>query len=149
MIEKERKFLCWKKPEKAIFLADILQVYIVSSKIFESRVRFSKKEESKKTELTIKLRLSDTSRIELNYIIPTVIGKILTKNKKNRVYKKRYIYIDDGYIWEIDLIRKNEKLMILAELENQIYKKNSLPDFIKYEVTGLDIYSSKNLYKII
>jgi CYTH domain-containing protein len=78
-----------------------------------------------------------------------VIGKILTKNKKNRVYKKRYIYIDDGYVWEIDLIRKNEKLMILAELENQIYKNYSLPDFIKYEVTGLDIYSSKNLYKII
>jgi len=148
MIENERKFLCWSIPKSAEHIEDHLQFYIYESKNIEVRVRIVSKEKNKHAEITFKYDISDRKRVEYTKNIPLLLAKLLKIKNNNIIKKRRYIYHNEGFRWEIDKFLSNKKL-IIAELENQDSKNLSIPSFIKYEVTNNKRYRNRNISKLL
>lgn len=148
MIENERKFLCWFLPTGAIHLEDQLQFYIYQSKKSEVRVRIISKESNKYAEITYKIDITKTKRYEITRKIPLFIAKLLKIRVKKKIKKRRYLYHNDGFTWEIDRYI-GIKSLIIAELENQDSRNLQIPSFIKYEVSGNKRYRNRNISKLL
>jgi|688.fasta_scaffold55364_3 CYTH domain-containing protein len=148
MIENERKFLCWFLPTGAIHLEDQLQFYIYTSKKSEVRVRIISKDSNKRAEITYKIDITNRKRFEITREIPLFIAKLFKNIVKNKIKKRRYLYHNDGYTWEIDKYIGNKSL-IIAELENQDSRNLQIPNFIKYEVSSNKRYRNRNISKLI
>jgi CYTH domain-containing protein len=149
MIERERKFICWHIPSTANLFEKQKQIYLYYNKSVEIRVRIKKNVLSNiiKSEVTFKQFIDRERRYEFTLPIGNKLGKVILLLNKNVITKHRYIYIENSQRWEIDRIISPKGLPIIAEFENINTTLKVLPKFIKYEVTGVERYKGKNIYK--
>lgn len=149
MIERERKFICWEIPKAARLFEKHKQFYLFSSKNLEVRVRVKKVVRSGeiKSELTLKKSIDRERRLEYTLPINRYISKVLLVFARNKVIKNRYIYKENNIKWEIDSFLFPSGLPIICEYENNDTYIKELPEFIKYEVTGMDRYKNKSINK--
>ncbi len=149
MIERERKFICWYLPKGARLFEKHKQFYLYSSKNLEVRVRIKKVAGSGeiKSELTLKKSIDRERRLEYTLPINRYISKLLVVFTRNKVIKNRYIYKENNIKWEIDCFIFPTGLPIICEYENSDTYIKELPEFINYEVTGMERYKSRGINK--
>lgn len=149
MIERERKFICWYIPEGARLLEKHKQFYLYTSKNLEVRVRVKKEAGSNtiKSELTLKKSIDKERRLEYSLPINKFISNLLLVFGGNKVIKNRYIYKENNIKWEIDRFIFPTGLPIICEYENSDTDIKDLPNFINYEVTGMERYKNKSINK--
>lgn len=135
MIEIERKFLVknldfvkYSVPHR------IRQGYILTEKNRVVRVRIK----DKKAFLTLKTSPVGFSRYEFEYEIPVDEAEIMLKEmcQKPIIDKVRFVHIQHGKKWEIDVFNGENEGLIIAEIElNSKDETFSLPPYIGKEVT--------------
>ena len=134
--EIERKFLVndnsWKGKIKRT--DHIIQGYLANTDRGSIRVRISNNEGS----LSIKSMTLDISRLEYDYPIPLDDARTLIANfcMQPVIEKLRHYIEDDKHIWEIDVFEKENKGLIIAEIEltdpEEVFHK---PDWVGAEVS--------------
>lgn len=135
--EIERKFLVisdsWKENIKRT--DHIIQGYLANTDRGSIRVRITANEGS----LSIKSMTLGISRIEYDYCIPLDDARNLIANfcLQPVIEKLRY-YVEDGdHVWEIDVFEKENKGLVVAEIElsdpEELFNK---PDWIGDEVSN-------------
>ena len=136
-------------PKEARLLEKHKQFYLYSSENLEVRVRVKKVARTGeiKSELTIKKSIDRERRLEFTLPINRYISKILLVFARNKVIKNRYIYKENNIKWEIDRFISPSGLPIICEYENIDTYIKELPEFIKYEVTGMERYKNKSINK--
>ena len=99
--------------------------------------------------LTIKGKTIGATRPEFEYEIPYEDAKeMLNKFCKKRIKKTRYIVQQSPHKWEIDIFEKENKGLIIAEIELEKEKDYFfVPKWIKEEVTYESNYFNSNLLK--
>lgn len=147
--EIERKFLVnvkkWKEIEKPEPL-HFRQGYFTTTPGKSIRVRNS----GKKSYLTIKGETLNLIRDEFEYEIPTDDAlELLDKFCDSELEKYRYIIFYNGKKWEVDVFLKDNKGLIIAEIEleypDEIFH---LPEWVDKEVTGIEkYYNAELVYK--
>lgn len=150
-IEIERKFLVDKSklPELSnLKFRQISQCYITMEDDYVERVRLSiEPDNSFVCELTRKSAESGMSRTEEthNISLEEAIDKI-NRSPYNVIHKKRYHYIHNDLLWEIDIFGAECKGLIVAEVEipSEDYELD-LPEFVTEEVTDKKEYYNKEL----
>lgn len=103
---------------------------------------------SKRAELTIKGKKTDLTRYEFEYDIPYQEGEeLINKIAKTPIIKKiRYIVDYKEYEWEVDVFKKENRGLILAEIELEKEDEEfELPEFVTQEVTEDPRYYNYNL----
>ena len=125
------------------------QFYLYSSKNLELRIRVKKVvgSEKIKSELTLKKTIDRERRLEYTIPINRYISELLVVFARNKVIKNRYIYKENNIKWEIDRFIFPTGLPIICEYENSDTNIKELPEFINYEVTGMERYKSKGINK--
>ncbi|HBM15606.1 MAG TPA: adenylate cyclase [Lentisphaeria bacterium] len=135
-IEIERKFLVrdssWMKGVPPIYYC---QGYISTHNGATVRVRIGEN----KAYLCIKSIAVKISRSEFEYPIPIEDAKAILDNLCARplIEKNRYKIKIGNLLWEIDVFEKNNKGLIIAEVELEREDQDiELPPWILREVTG-------------
>lgn len=125
------------------------QFYLYSSKNLELRIRVKKVvgSEKIKSELTLKKTIDRERRFEYTLTINRYISNVLVVFARNKVIKNRYIYKENNIKWEIDRFIFPTGLPIICEYENSDTNIKELPEFINYEVTGMERYKCKGINK--
>jgi CYTH domain-containing protein len=147
-MEIERKFLVNKekwdqlnKPEPQFFR----QGYFSTNPGKSIRVRIG----GLKSYLTIKSETPEISRSEFEYEIPNADAEeLLITLCDARLEKNRFIIFYKNKKWEIDVFLKENKGLIVAEIELEIPDENvELPEWIEKEITGNRKYYNAELVK--
>lgn len=144
-IEIERKFLLknedWRSEVKSKTI--IKQGYLNSEKERTVRVRVG----NDKGYLTIKGVNINATRQEFEYEIPVKEAELLLLLCEMPIIEKiRNIILNDGNMWEIDEFEKENKGLILAEIELESEEeKFSIPSWLGEEVTHDTRYFNSNL----
>lgn len=146
-IEIERKFLVKNNSwMKGIIPTYYCQGYIPTLNNATVRVRIG----GNKAYLCIKSSVVSISRSEFEYPIPLEEAKDILNNlcAKPLIEKNRYKLKIGNLLWEIDIFEKENKGLIIAEVElpREDYKID-LPDWILREVTGNAKYYNSMLVK--
>lgn len=143
-IEIERKFLvrgdAWRENLTPVFFR---QGYLQTAPC-TIRVRT----EDRKGVLTIKGPVQNISRPEFEYEIPYEDAKLLldTLVRKPLIQKHRFTCVYHGKTWIIDEFFKENKGLIVAEIELAHEDETfDLPPWVKEEVTGDRRYANSNL----
>ncbi len=144
-IEIERKFLLknedWRSEVKSKTI--IKQGYLNSQKEKTVRVRVR----NDKGYLTIKGINLNATRQEFEYEIPITDAELLLLLCEMPIIEKiRNIILDDGKMWEIDEFERENKGLILAEIElDSEEEKFRIPSWLGEEVTHDTRYFNSNL----
>ena len=144
-IEIERKFLLkndsWRNISQGVHYR---QGYLNSAKNRTVRVRMV----NNKGSLTIKSANTGATRLEFEYEIPkdecnTMLDVLVEKPVIEKIrYKVKY----KGFVWEIDEFFKENKGLIVAEIELESEnQKFEIPEWIGKEVTDDPRYFNSNL----
>lgn len=144
-IETERKFLLKKLPLLISEGEKILQSYIFIDNQKEARVRISKG----KATLAIKINSDDISRKEFEIPLceKDALEFINYYCSKPPIEKTRYVIFLEGMKWEIDIFEKQNKGLILAEIElDYPEQKFNIPHWLEREVTYNRCYYNSYLY---
>ncbi|MFT4663155.1 MAG: adenylate cyclase [Gammaproteobacteria bacterium] len=144
-IEIERKFLLasedWrKKADKGTIFK---QGYLNSQKERTVRIRIA----GTKGLITVKGVTVKNSRAEFEYEIPLAdAGELLLLCEKPLIEKRRYIVMENGMTWEVDVFEGENEGLILAEVELESEQQEVvLPDWVGEEVSGDVRYYNANL----
>lgn len=146
-LEIERKFLLkndtWKTLVKEEFL--IKQGYLNSEKERTVRVRTY----GDKGIITIKGKNNNLTRKEFEYTIPLSDAiQMLELAEMPIIEKTRFIVINDGNTWEIDVFEGVNKGLVVAEIELESEtEKFEIPDWIGEEVSTDPKYYNACLIK--
>jgi adenylate cyclase len=100
--------------------------------------------------LTIKGKRKGNTRDEYEYEIPLKDAKEIIEKFciKPVIIKIRYLYKFKGFTWEIDVFQKENKGLIIAEIELKEEKQEfPLPPWISKEVTGDKRYNNSKLIR--
>ena len=147
--EIERKFLVnvqkWEaldKPQPQLYR----QGYFTTNPGKSIRIRYS----GEHSYLTIKSEPANLSRSEFEYEIPNKEAlELLDHFCDAELEKYRYIIIHHNKKWEVDVFLKDNKGLIMAEIELKTPDEPvDLPSWIQKEVTGDDKYYNAKLVKI-
>lgn len=142
--EIERKFLIdaerWKLQGKPVKMA---QAYLCIDEKKVIRVRVA----GEQAFLTIKSNVKGISRDEYEYEIPLEDArKLLHLNQGALVEKTRYLFEEQGKLWEIDVFEGSNKGLIVAEIElNSEHEHFEKPEWILDEVSTDERYYNFNL----
>jgi len=140
-VEIERKFLVKKdkwnlvsKPKKDFYRQGYL--YYDSNKTI--RVR----QTNDKGYITIKGSVIGLSRPEFEYEIPKAEAEeLLNQFSVSELIKVRYKILFKNKVWEIDEFLGDNLGLIIAEIELEHENEQfEMPDWIAYEVTGINKY---------
>ena len=146
-IEIEKKFLLNYLPFSLMTDKEYIeQGYIVREKNKSVRVRLY----GNKGFITIKSDLKGILRREYEYIVPKEDAKemLLFVCEKPLIQKNRYKVLFNGLEWTIDEFKKENKGLLLAEIElNSSDQKFELPDWIGKEVSHDPKYYNVNLIR--
>jgi len=149
-IEIERKFLV-----KTDILKDLIennffnnkitikQGYILNSKEKVVRIRIT----NDKSYITIKGQNKGLSRPEYEYEIPKIDSEEMINTLcSNIIEKTRYVWKNNGNIWEVDIFHGDNEGLILAEVEipSEDYYIE-LPNWIDKDVSNDIKYYNNNL----
>ena len=146
-LEIERKFLLkndnWKALVKEEFL--IKQGYLNSAKERTVRIRTY----GDKGVITIKGKTNNLTRKEFEYAIPlTEALQMLEIAEKPLIEKTRFIVINNGNTWEIDVFEGMNKGLLVAEIELESEsEKFEIPEWIGQEVSTDPKYYNACLIK--
>lgn len=91
------------------------------------------------------------ARPEFEYDIPVFDALFMMKRCPNRISKTRYMFKQDGVLYEVDVFDGDHLGLIMAEVEfDSIEKANSfeMPAFAIAEVTDDHRYSNSNLSRM-
>ncbi len=144
-IEIERKFLLasegWRK--KADQGTVFRQGYLNAQKERTVRVRVA----GTKGLITIKGVTVRNSRAEFEYEIPLNDAKeLLLLCEKPLIEKRRYLVIENGMTWEVDVFEGENEGLVLAEVELEFEEQEVvLPSWVGEEVSGDARYYNANL----
>lgn len=143
--EIERKFRVKEDTWRSVKGTRYRQGYLNSAK--ERNVRVRTMED--KAYLTIKGIAIGASRMEFEYEIPVQdANELLEICEKPLIEKTRYRVQEGGFVWEVDEFFRENKGLIVAEVEleseDQEFPK---PDWVGEEVTGDPRYFNSNLIK--
>tara|TARA_Y100000748_G_C15265616_1_gene398553 strand:+ start:186 stop:653 length:468 start_codon:yes stop_codon:yes gene_type:complete len=139
-LEIEKKFLVLNDSfkNKSYKSINIIQGYIFSSDSKVLRVWIT----PKKSKISIKSG-SNIIRNEFEYEIPSKDAQdLLLLSKGYVIYKTRYLIKFEGFIWEVDVFQKENKGLIVAEIE--LEQENQ--KFIKPRWLGEEISFNKKYY---
>ncbi len=135
-IEIERKFL--PKPDFELSdisffkVQEIKQAYLSTDKNLTIRVRLK----DAKAFITIKGINKGWKRSEYEYEIPYSEGIELMEMSSLRIEKKRYLYLENSKIWEIDIFEGNLAGLVLVEVEMESENEDVLiPSWVGKEVS--------------
>lgn len=146
-IEIEKKFLLNYLPFSLMTDKEYIeQGYIVREKNKSVRVRLY----GNKGFITIKSDLKGILRREYEYSVPKEDAKemLLFICEKPLIQKNRYKVLFNGLEWTIDEFKKENKGLLLAEIElNSSDQKFELPDWIGKEVSHDPKYYNVNLIR--
>jgi adenylate cyclase len=157
MIEIERKFLVKKSAIDAQFVLNahriirMKQGYISNNEKGSVRVRIETENGESVAWLNSKLKTDDPSTShEEKCSIPVDYAEYVLKHFCiNNIEKTRLHVIFDDRNWEIDIFRKPDPSLILAEIElNSLDEKITLPDWVGDEVTGNAKYYNANMVEL-
>ena len=144
-IEIERKYLIkndtWRqKVQKSTI---IRQGFLNTEPERTVRVR----QKGNKGFLTIKVKTEGIARLEFEYEIPLVEAQeLLHLCLPHLIEKERFIVLEKGLTWEIDVFSGNNKGLIIAEVELDSSEQDILlPDWIAEEVSTDARYYNSNL----
>ena len=146
-LEIERKFLLkndnWKALVKEEFL--IKQGYLNSAKERTVRIRTY----GDKGIITIKGKTKNLTRKEFEYAIPlTEALQMLEIAEKPIIEKTRFIVINNGNTWEIDVFEGMNNGLLVAEIELESEnEKFEIPEWIGQEVSTDPKYYNACLIK--
>ena len=145
--EIERKFLVigdgWRGRATA---TAIRQGYLCSEKTRSVRVRIA----GDRGTLTIKGTAVGAARAEYEYEIPVGEAQELLDRlcEQPLIEKTRYVVVDAGNVWEIDVFAGDNAGLIVAEVELEDEGQHvDLPAWIGEEITGDPRYLNANLFK--
>jgi|TARA_B110000459_G_C16620577_1_gene501387 adenylate cyclase len=146
-LEIERKFLLKNDTWKPLIKEEILikQGYLNSEKERTVRIRTY----GDKGVITIKGKNNNLTRKEFEYPIPLAdVIEMLELTEMPIIEKTRFIVINDGNTWEIDVFKGVNKGLVVAEieLENET-EKFEIPDWIGEEVSADPKYYNASLIK--
>ena len=139
-IEIEKKFLVLNNSFKKLSYSriDIIQGYIFSSKNKVLRIRLT----PETSKIAIKSG-NNITREEYEYEVPYKDSKqLLLLCDGYKIEKKRYLVKFKGFIWEVDVFLKENKGLVVAEIE--LNDENQ--DFIKPNWIGSEISLDKKYY---
>jgi adenylate cyclase len=147
MIEIERKFLVSSNAWKLGFVESetlIRQAYLFDDALKSVRIRIK----SDRALLTIKMG-KGVARDEFEYDIPMEDAmKMIEGAKLPCLEKTRYVVLNDGDRWEVDVFQGRWSGLILAELELTHEEQSfSIPSWLGEEVTSNPQYLNANLFK--
>ena len=146
-LEIERKFLLKNDNWKALVKEEILikQGYLNSEKERTVRVRTY----GDKGVITIKGKTNNLTRKEFEYAIPlTEALQMLEIAEKPLIEKTRFIVINNGNTWEIDVFEGMNKGLLVAEIELESEsEKFEIPEWIGQEVSTDPKYYNACLIK--
>ena len=145
--EIERKFLVagddWRGRAKGIA---IRQGYLCSELTRSVRVRIA----DDRGTLTIKGIAVGAARAEYEYEIPVGEAEELLDRlcEQPLIEKTRYVVVDAGNAWDIDVFAGDNAGLIVAEVELEDEGQHvDLPAWIGEEITGDPRYLNANLFK--
>jgi len=145
--EIERKFLVvgdsWRGRATA---TAIRQGYLCSEKTRSVRVRIA----GDRGTLTIKGSATGAARAEYEYEIPLADAEELLDRlcEQPLIEKTRYVVVDAGNVWEIDVFAGDNAGLIVAEVELEDEGQHvDLPAWIGEEITGDPRYLNANLFR--
>jgi adenylate cyclase len=136
-IEIERKFLVSPEDFETIKFSGvrtIKQGYLANSKEKSVRIRI----DDNRGYLTVKGGASGISKLEFEYDIPVEEAEEMLKKLTDGklVEKKRYIYLQDAKVWEVDVFQGNNSGLIVAEIELKSEDEEiTIPDWCGEEVS--------------
>ena len=146
-LEIERKFLLKNDTWKPLIKEEILikQGYLNSEKERTVRVRTY----GDKGVITIKSKNNNLTRKEFEYPIPLAdVIEMLELTEMPIIEKTRFIVINDGNTWEIDVFKGVNKGLVVAEIELESEtEKFEIPDWIGEEVSADPKYYNASLIK--
>ena len=146
-LEIERKFLLKNDNWKALVKEEILikQGYLNSEKERTVRVRTY----GDKGVITIKGKTNNLTRKEFEYAIPlTEALQMLEIAEKPLIEKTRFIVINNGNTWEIDVFEGMNNGLLVAEIELESEnEKFEIPEWIGQEVSTDPKYYNACLIK--
>ncbi len=147
-VEIERKYLLrnddWRL--NANHGTKFEQGYIIGSDKASVRVRT----EGSKAFINIKSATLGVKRLEYEYAIPLDEAQELMTSlcEKPLVQKTRYIVIENGDEWEVDVFEGDNKGLVVAEIELQSEQQSiELPSWCGEEVSNDPKYYNVNLAK--
>lgn len=143
--EIERKFLLKNESWRAedFTKIEIQQGYLNSDPRRVVRIRLK----NRIGIITIKGKMEGITRIEYEYEIPYKDGvELLKLCEAPIIAKDRYLVLHHGKTWEIDIFKKENAGLKVAEIElNSEEEAFELPDWIGAEVTQDKRYLNSNL----
>jgi len=146
-LEIERKFLLKNDNWKALVKEEILikQGYLNSEKERTVRVRTY----GDKGVITIKGKTNNLTRKEFEYAIPlTEALQMLEIAEKPIIEKTRFVVINNGNTWEIDVFEGMNNGLLVAEIELESEnEKFEIPEWIGQEVSTDPKYYNACLIK--
>jgi CYTH domain-containing protein len=130
----------------------IRQGYLAFSKGMTTRIRSLKENSDKKWFLTFKQKVSERV-IEIEKKIDDRDGNDLWEVCVGKIKKDRYLFLEGGYTWELDLFKKGSNIYFIVleiELPEGALRPKNVPkflrDFVVYEVPLTDDrFSNKRL----
>lgn len=147
MIEIERKFLVknlefvkYSVPQR------IIQGYIVAEEGRVVRVRIK----DKKAFLTLKTAATGFARHEFEYEIPVADAEHMLQEmcQKPLIDKVRFVHLQHGKKWEIDIFNGENEGLVIAEIELQSKDERfAIPPYIGEEVTDDERYYNSYIAK--
>lgn len=149
MIEIERKFLVKREAISDLSNCfDIVQGYIINNENGSVRVRIeTEMGKLPKAFLMSKTKIDHMTNSETVDEISVENAKVMIKNFSFTVVEKtRCIRNVSGKKWEIDIFKRPNNGLLLAEIELKSVDENfELPDWIDKEVTGEAKYYNVNM----
>jgi adenylate cyclase len=144
--EIERKFLvrgdAWRT--LATQKMHIRQAYLASDGKASIRVRVK---EDREATLTVKSRIPERRRLELEYPVPVLEAEALIALRRGSIVEKhRYLVPYAGETWEVDVFDGENVGLVIAELElSDEHQSINLPPWAGPEVTGQAPYYNSSL----
>jgi adenylate cyclase len=143
-VEIERKFLVVgdHPMDEAV---EMMQGYLCKDPGRTVRVRL----EDEKAVITIKGETLGITRLEYEYEIPFEDAReLLDLTIDSIVEKTRYHHRTDSHVWEIDVFKRRNKGLVVAEIElkdeDEVFEK---PSWVGEEVTHDPRYANSSLSK--
>lgn len=149
-IEIERKFLVKGVLDLSNTPFTIIEQYYLPTALHTStRVRLAYNSNGVLMECTLTIKSPpDVVRTEIEKIIPIPLATELIRNAISCVRKRRYVLIDNGLTFEVDVFKDTPLTLIEVELSDR-YQPFVHPGWLGLEVTGNPSYYNENLAKEI
>lgn len=149
-VEIERRFLVsgdsWKKLRMSEAVS-IVQGYLAKGDSFVVRVRTA----DNLAKLTLKSKKQVLRHLEYEYSIPVQDAEemLRTVPRDQRIEKKRYHILHEGFLWEVDEFSGENAGLCIAEVELQAEDEQiPIPDWVDQEITQDDSYSNFSLSRL-